>query len=334
MHVGAHLYHGARTANCAVALLNSEDAFQGNRLIRKLNWWVRGRRPTRLKEFSEKVLQACRELQPECMLSTGIAPISDDALKAVGALGIPRLNYLTDDPWNPHHKAPWFLRAIPQYDQVFSPRRANLEDLRQLRGPNVSYLPFAYDPETHFPEPPVCDEEWKRFASDVVFAGGADRDRLPYIAALVQEGFRVALYGGYWHRHSATRRHALGHADPATLRKAIGGAKVALCLVRRANRDGHSMRTFEIAATGACMLIEDTADHREMFGCEGEAVAYFRTISDMVQRLRWLIEQPVERRRLAEAARLRIVNGRNTYTDRVSAMLTIMASLSEKFVSF
>jgi hypothetical protein len=48
------------------------------------------------------------------------------------------------------------------------------------------------------------------------------------------------------------------------------------CPVRRASRDGHIMRSFEIAAVGGCMLAQDIDEHREIFGSEGEAVVYFR----------------------------------------------------------
>ena len=325
IHVGAHFYKCAMDSGWATSFLNSEEAFQGHTLTRRLNWWLRGRRPTHLREFSERVWQICREYGPNFLVSTGIAPISDEALQRIGALGVKRLNYLTDDPWNPHHKAPWFMRALPHYDHVFSPRRANLEDLRKLSCADVSFLPFAYSPTVHFADPPANEKERARFSSDVIFAGGADADRLHHIEALLGEGLHVALYGGYWERHSATRKYARGHADPATLRKAISGSKVALCLVRRANRDGHSMRTFEVAATGACMLTEDTEEHREIFGPEGEAVMYFATTAEMIQKLHLLLGNPELRNRLARVARGRIVNGPNTYADRLAAMLNLVS---------
>jgi spore maturation protein CgeB len=138
---------------------------------------------------------------------------------------------------------------------------------------------------------------------------------------LIQAGFDVALYGGYWERYPSTAPFARGYADLPTLRKAIGAAKVALCLVRRANRDGHCMRSFEVPAIGACMLTEDTVEHREIFGEDGRAVVYFHTRDEMVDKLRWLLAHDEERRRLADAARLLITAGGNTYRDRVEAML-------------
>jgi len=321
VHVGAHLNHAAKTLGFHVKLCDLTAAFSGPLWLTKFNWCLRGHRPSRLREFSRQVVQACREFRPSCMLSTGIAPIEAWALEAIGKLGVQRFNYLTDDPWNPAHRAQWFMKALACYDHVFSPRRASLEDLRLLGCAQVSYVSFAYAPELHFPEPPATAQERAQFDADVVFVGGADRDRVPYIAALIRAEFKVALYGGYWERFSETRSYAHGHADPQTLRKAIGGAKVALGLVRRANRDGHSMRTFEVPAIGACMLTEGTEEHREIFGEEGKAVLYFSTIPEMIDKLCWLLDHEDERRRLAEASHALIVNGRNTYKDRLVAML-------------
>jgi spore maturation protein CgeB len=155
-----------------------------------------------------------------------------------------------------------------------------------------------------------------------MFAGGCDRDRVPYIAALDRAGLRVGLYGSYWERHAETRKLTRGQLPVEQLPKAIAGGKVCLCLVRRANRDGHAMRSFEVPAMGGCMLTEDTEEHREMFGAEGEAVLYFRTMEEMIGKARWLVEHDSERRRLAQAARSRIVLGKHTYGDRLRQILT------------
>jgi len=321
-HIGTWLLQAASGLGLGARGLDAGRAFGGPRWLSALSWRVRGRRPVRLEAFGREVIDTCQLLRPRWLLSTGIAPVERDVLVAVGALGVRRLNYLTDDPWNPVHRASWFLRALPAYDHVFTPRRANVEDLTRLGCSRVSYLPFAYAPELHFPEPPSTLAERARFDADVVFVGGADADRVAEMATLVEEGFRVALYGGYWERHRATRAHARGHADPGTMRKAIGGAKVALCLVRRANRDDNAMRTFEVAAIGACILAEDTPGHRDLFGEDGEAVVYFRSRGEMLDRLRGLLAREDERRRLAAAARRRVVEGPHTYGDRLRSMLT------------
>lgn len=321
MHVGAHLHNAARSLGLAVRLCDATRAFGGPTWLRTLNWRLRGHRPTRLAGFSREVVRTCRELQPRWLLTTGLAPLDAPALEAIGRLGVRRLNYLTDDPWNPAHRAPWFLRGLPLYDAVCSPRSANLVDLRRLGCRQVAYVPFAYAPEVHYPESPGAALEV--VASDVVFAGGADADRVPYLAALVRAGVSVSLYGGYWERIPTLRASARGHADPLTLRRSIAQASVALCLVRRANRDGHAMRSFEVPAMGGCMLVEDTTEHRALFGDDGAAVRYFGDVDELLDATRWLLTHPGERQRLAAAAHRLVVSGGHTYRDRLAGMLEL-----------
>ena len=272
-------------------------------------------------EFSGLLIRTCTDFGATCLLSTGIAPIEETTLRRLGKLGVRRINFLTDDPWNRAHYAPWFLKALPHYDHVFSPRRANLEDLRRAGCCNVTYMPFAYAPGVHFSDPPLTAEENRRLAADVIFAGGADHDRLPWIRALIDAGFSIALYGGYWDRQSDTKRWDRGIAGTHEIRRAVAAARVALCLVRQANRDGHAMRTFELAAMGACILAEDTAEQREILGEDGKGVVYFRSCPEMIEKTRWLLEHDIERRRLRDCARERLSSGKNTYADRLIAML-------------
>lgn len=321
IHVGAHLLNAARSQERSVEFCDSREAYDGAWPVTKINWWLRGRRPSRLEDFGRKIVDVCRQFRPQWLLTTGLSPVPRGTLEEVRKLGMKRLNFLTDDPWNPAHRTSWFMHALTSYDHVFTPRRANISDLRGTGCRAVSYLPFAYAPELHFPDPPATPEDRDRYDSDVVFAGGADSDRVPLMAALINSGVKVALYGGYWRKHKVTRGHALGHADPPTLRKAIGGSRVAICLVRRANRDGHSMRTYEVPAVGACMLVEDTAEHREIFGKDMVTVAYFDTVGVMLTKLRWLLENDSERARMANAAHELITNNGNTYLDRLKLML-------------
>ncbi len=322
VHVGAHLFNAAQASRLSVKLCDSNSADGSSWLTNKLNWWLRGHRPSRLEVFSEEVVEVCRQFNPRWLLTTGLSPVTHSALQKIGRLGVRRLNFLTDDPWNPAHKASWFMKTLPMYDHVFSPRRANLPDLAEADCQKVSYVPFAYAPELHFPEPLTTTDEKERFASDVVFAGGADPDRVRYFEALMNADFDVTLYGGYWQRFQPTKARARGHADPPTVRKAIAGSKIALCLVRRANRDGHAMRSYEVPAMGGCMLAEDTAEHRQIFGGEGESVLYFSSITEMINKAHWLRENANERSRLAKCAHNLILSNGNSYADRLAAMLS------------
>ena len=319
-NVGGSFLRGARQLGIEARLVPMRDAMDAPALLRQVNWRVRGRRPTHLKSFSDRVVAETSEFRPTCLLTTGLAPLTDQALEEIGRLGTKRLNFLTDDPWNPAHRASWFLKALPHYDHVFSPRRANHDDLAGLGCRQVHYLPFGYDNDL-FRAYPVSANGRNGDSSDVVFAGGADDDRAPYFIALSDAGINVSLYGDYWHKWKALQPFFRGYADPPALCKIIGKAKVSVCLVRRANRDGHSMRTFELPAVGSCMLVEDTLEHREIFGEDGEAVIYFTGVGEMISKTHWLLGHEIERRRLANSAHQLVTGGKNTYRDRLASML-------------
>ena len=320
-HVGGHLQEAARQIGLEASVLDSASAY-GTGLLQRAAWRLLDRMPIRKRKFEQAVLETCQRDRPRWVLTTGIAPLSYSALRTIEQLGIRRLNYLTDDPWNPGHRAEWFLKALPAYDTVFTPRHANVGDLTALGCTCVKYLPFAYDVAQHFPEHAVAPERLADLACDVLFVGCGDSDRYALVAPVIQSGLQVSLYGGYWHKHPITRQADRGHADAATLRQAAAAAKVSLCLVRRANRDGHVMRTYEMAACRSCMLVEDTVEHRAILGPDGECVVYFDSIPCMIQQARRLLADGQERDRLAQAAYRRIVvEGRNTYTDRLRTML-------------
>jgi hypothetical protein len=319
-HVGAHFLNAARSLGLEVELLDASAAYAGPAFLRRLSWWLRGRRPLRLRRFTRRVVATCQRLQPAWLLTTGLAPVTASGCTAIRHLGARCLNFLTDDPWNRAHRAPWFFDALRGYDGVFTPRTANLEDLKRHGCARVSYLPFAYSPEVHFPEPPRGDAQ-ARLSSDVLFVGGADADRWPLIKAFIHAGVRLALYGGYWDRYAEARPFYRGHADLPTLRQATAAAKTTLCLVRRANRDGHCMRTFEAPALGGCLLVEDTTEHRELFGNEGDAVAYFSLIPNMLAKAKSLMADDARRAALAQRAHALITQGAHSYRHRLETML-------------
>jgi hypothetical protein len=316
-HAGAHFRDAANDLQIPAALCDTRAAFDAPAPERILSWRLRGKRPPRLEAFGARVARACAEFKPTHLLATGIAPLNADALARVRAQKIRTMNFLTDDPWSANQRAGWFLRALPLYDAVFTPRRANMDDLTRGGCARVEFLMFAYNPRVHFPDAGAGDE----LASDVLFAGGGDADRLPFLAALTRSGFRVRLYGGYWDRYPETRAVFFGHATLETLRRAVRQARVCLNLVRRANRDGNVMRTFEAPAMGGCVLCEDTADHRVLFGDGGECVLYFNSPQEAVTQARRLCEDGELRARLGRAAHARITQGENRYADRLRVML-------------
>lgn len=314
--VGTHLLHAATGSGIDVHLVDYQPAFAGSSIARGVSWRFLGRRPPRLGRFQEEILDACAHRRPTHIIATGTAPLTAASLNRLGAIDIKRIIFLTDDPFSQSHRSRWFLDALSAYDRVFTTRRANIEDLTRAGARSVAFLPFAYAPNVHFPETSRDGD-----GPDVVFVGGADRDRVSFMGALIVAGLDVALYGQYWNRFRETRDSARGYLPPARARQAVAEAKICPCLVRHSNRDGSSMRSFEVPAMSGCALMEDTEEHRELFGEEWEAVAYFSSPQGLVEKTMLLLNEPAERERLARNAHECIVGGGHTYADRLKVML-------------
>ncbi len=321
-HVGAHFLAAAAQLGLEATLLDMRKTHSRNLWINRFFHRVLKRRPAHLNRFSHRLVEICRESKPEMLLVTGISAPHFQALKKIGEMGIRRVNFLTDDPWNSRNGAAFFWLAMREYDVIWSPRRANLEDLRRHGCARAEYLQFGYNPAVHFPEPPQSAAERERFDCDVVFVGGADADRLPVARTLLRTGLKVHLYGGYWNRDAELRPHWRGFVRGRDLRLAVGVAKVNICLGRRANRDGHAMRSLELPAMGACLVVEDTEEHREIFGEDSMRVIYFKTPEEMARKAKWLLEHPTERERMKKSAHQHITAGHNTYADRLTRMTT------------
>jgi spore maturation protein CgeB len=323
-NVGLSLHEAAVAIGHNSELIDTLPAFAGGKLWRSLNWRFNDRRPLCLDEFSNFVIQRCRSTRPDVLISTGIAPLTANSLRRLSDLNVVLANFQTDDPWNKAHSSRWYLKALSHYHFIFSPRAATLPQLCMATSAKVSYLPFGYDKRLFYPETDAA-ALMKTPRCDVLFAGGADRDRLAAVESLAKSGLSLGLYGGYWGKYEFARPFYRGMASAATLRSAHANCRVAVGAVRRANRDGNSMRTFELAAMGCCSLMEDTADHRELFGAEGDAVLYFDTPASLVAKSLVLCRDDDARSKMAARARALIAVG-HTYEDRLQEMLVRMQS--------
>ncbi len=318
-HIATSLERAAAALGKRHRVFDTAPAYEGPALRRRLVWRLGGRRPYDLDGFSQAIARAVEDEPPRVLLTLGHAPVTERALERARARGAFCINWSTDDPWNPVHRAAWHLRSLRGYDRVFTPRSSNIDDFRRLGCADVAYLPFGYDPAL-FSAPDEAELAGaERHAA--LFVGGGDRDRRRFFRGYRRHGPMPALVGGYWSRSPATRAFALGHKSARELRLLTAAAAANLCLVRRANRDGHVMRTFEIPAVGGFMIAEDTHEHRAIFGEEGARVCYFGTPEEAARKARWAAAHRAERSRMAAAAHALVTTGGHSYRDRLKAML-------------
>jgi spore maturation protein CgeB len=322
--VGMSLQHAARERpDLQVQYLSTEAAYQGPRLWRALLWRLADKRPARLQWFNRQVLATIHASLPDLVLCAGNLPLTQPTVRSLNDKGARTGIYLTDDPWNPCHRNRRFMRALSEYHWRLTPRKANLPELDALAPGHCSYLPFGYEPRYFYPYSAI-DAAPPPHRCELFYAGGADVDRVDIMSAVLEAGIDLHLYGDLWKRWPATRKANLGYAAPADLARLIAEAAISLCLVRRANRDGSCMKSFELPAAGACMVVERTAEHEALFGADGDAVRYFTDNASLIATTQALLERPSDRQRLRERAHQLITQGGHTYAHRLESMLQLV----------
>lgn len=285
-----------------------------------------GRRPPRLPAFEQAVVDRAGEFRPDVILIVKGAYVRPQLLRTLRRTGAILANFSTDDPFNPGVSSRYLHEAIREYDLYATPRRANLHELQAAGARNTAVVAFGYNPSVHFVEPEIVDEPGDD--CDLLFVGGADRDRLAFfrsVAGLWPDA-RLALYGGYWDRDPVLRHSWRGFARGAAYRRAMRRARLVVNLVRRANRDSHVMRSFEVPACGGCMLAERTDDHERFFD-DGRDAVLFDGPEDLVGHARRLAVDAPTRHHVAESGHRRIAREGHTYGHRLRQLLNECATI-------
>jgi spore maturation protein CgeB len=325
-HLGGVFRRSLESLGHRVCFVDESLAFgwMDARPTRSLIWRLRRNLPTRVASFNRSLLGLARNYHPDVILSLKGSYLSPETLqdlkRTTSALLI---NFATDDPFNNAASTPYIRPSMPFWDVYATPRAHTIPELQRHCKGFVTYLPFAYDPESHFPETQITPAEKGAFGSDLVFVGACDHDRVEILKFLVRHrGIVVRLYGGgrRYRLIQELRRSHWGLAVGRNYRLALTCSQIALSLNRKANRDTHVMRTFEIPACGSFLLAERTPEQCEMFMEDREAV-FFSGMDELWDKAAFYLKHEDTRQQIARAGFHRVTSGRNTYRDRISTLL-------------
>jgi spore maturation protein CgeB len=289
------------------------------------------RHPVRYADLNRRLLEEARQFAPQIVLIVMGFHIAPETLHAIKReTGAALINYATDDPFNERTSPRNVREAIPLYDVYACTKRAMMDDVARAGCRNVQYVRFGYHPSVHFAEAPATAEERNRFAADVAFVGEGDGDRRPFFRTLMKAipDLNLALYGGLWDLDPTLRRYHRGTVRGRDFRLALGGAKIAVNLVRAQNRDDHVMRSFEGPACGAFMLNERTEEHLALLAEDREA-AYFESPEELVEKTRHYLSNYTEREQIRIAGCEKTTIGGHAYRDRLmQILLTVQPAAS------
>jgi spore maturation protein CgeB len=206
-------------------------------------------------------------------------------------------------PDNPLLMIPF--ECIEAYDLFFTKERYALRCLQQAGLRNLCYLPMYCVPAQHHPVT-LTDAERARYGASLSFVGS----RYPYRERFVRElaSYGPRLWGGGWARARDPRVRAMVAGGPVWGRHKLcvySGSTLSLNQHHPMNDIvGVNTRTFELAAAGACQVVDFKEDLATLFKPGEELVAY-RDLADLRRQLDYHLAHPDEAAAIGANARRR-----------------------------
>lgn len=273
-----------------------------------------------IRQASMTLLEAALTVNPHWLLIFTGQFLHPDTIRLLYRMGAPTALLLTESPYDDGMQG----KLTPYARVVFTNERASVPLLRRwheqtkhdpfnTRGsPNVFYLPHAYDPGRHCPEPQATPGASQATDHDVVFVGSGFIERQEMLSGVDWEGLGVdfGLYGQWPFLGSRNRLRRYLRDGPIRnrvttalyrrsrlglnlYRQSVGTTKNA---TRIQGAESLNPRALELAAVGTPHISDYRPEVAEVFG---DLVPTFRTPAELEGLLRDLLIEPEGAARLA-----------------------------------
>ena len=264
-------------------------------------------RPLDLAGENAALLAAARSARPDVLFCDNARNIRPATLAAIKEETGAHLVFSSpDDIVAPHNGSKWLADSYAQWDLFFTTKTFNIAELRAAGVRRVALASNMYNPAIHRPMTPAeVGADYEAF--DIVFVGTHERAREDDLRALAEAGFSVLVCGNAARRFGAGWRALEKYGvvvRPAVIdedyTRTMHFGRVAMCFLRKLNRDRITQRSIEIPAMRRPMLAEHTDEHDAHF-VEGVEYVGFSTRAEMVDAVRGLIGDPDRRAAIAAA---------------------------------
>jgi hypothetical protein len=238
------------------------------------------------------------------------------------------LVYHNTDDWKLHgwlHAVHWrFLRrTLRDYDLHITSNLWNVDEFRQAGFPRVVHMELAANPLIR-EAGKIPESERRALGAPVGFIGHWEPVTERQLRHLVRNGIGVKIYGGGWDDAEAAGELAQAVQHRFVLgdeyARAVASFDVNIGIVSKWNRNHTASRTFQIPALGGFLLHERNELVTRYFA-EGVEAEFFGSDDELLEKCRYYLAHPEERRRIGEAGRRRCIESGYFEPDRVREVL-------------
>lgn len=297
-------------------------------LYQRLRWKLR--LPVDVRGENAALEQVVAAQKPDVVFVDNSRVIRRATLRRLRALGTKALVYYTPDNVVAPHNQTWPLRrTFPDWDLFFTTKSFNVSELAERGVRRPILIGNAFDPAVHRPMTrEEVGNDYERF--DLVFMGHYEEARRRSLNALAEAGFSIVIYGGTVAGWKPSLLHGTILLRDAqygqSYARGMHHGKIALCFLRKLNRDRITTRSIEIGAMGRPMLAEKTDEHDAHF-IDGQEYMGFSDDYELIEKARMLLRDSDRARLLGERARARCLTSGYSTIDRGVEMLRSIAQL-------
>jgi hypothetical protein len=273
--------------------------------------------------LNRAIVEAARRIRPDVLWIDKGWYVWRETLEKIAAENNSCLfiGFSADDMAARHNRSHDFDRHLDLYDAFLTTKSYNVAELNAAGCQRVVYLANSFDPGTH--RPMAGEHRAQQFGAPVSFVGTFERARGASLRKLAEAGIPIRIWGSFWRRWGRPPGGAIVEGRDVIgtdYARVISESDINLCFLRKLNRDLQTTRSVEIPAAGGFMLAERTDEHCDLFE-EGVEAEFFGSDEELIDKCRHYLAHPDQRKKIAQAGRLRCVNSGYDYRSRLAEVL-------------
>lgn len=276
-----------------------------------------------ISKMNELLIVEVQSFRPDILLVFKGELLFAETIRRISRdIGVRTASYYVDSPLWVDNSTLQIMNGIQFFDVAFVFDGHYIPELKRLGCPRVEVLSFCCDPTIHRPMD-LSPEERRKYGSKVCFVGnyqGVYCQREKVLESLQEFDLRIWGLGWDKSRNPALRAQWSGRAASGVdMARVYSASEVTINVTYPHSITQPNMRTFEAPACGIIM-INDDVDGIPKFFKIGQELEVYRDLFDLKSKVRYYLDHPEERSRIAEAGRVR-AQGEHTYHLRMRQMM-------------
>lgn len=301
-----------RRLGCQVFDIDEQTIFPSatrlsSRAVRRMS------RSVWVHELNDLVLKEAEWFRPGIFLAFKGQSLYVNTLRTLRTMGISLYNFFPDTSAFTHGRL--LPKSLPEYDCIFYTKPFWYADVTKRVSLKAGYfLSHGYNPSLHCPVE-LDARDILDYGCDVSFIAIHSSYKEEILEGLVslRPNLNFCIWGNGWKERctsAALHQHIKGFPLVGERYiRAIQAARINLGIMNgprygASSGDHVTERSFQIPACGGFMLHQRNAEILDLYQ-EGEEMACFDSLEELVTKIDYFLSHPEERHRIARAGRLR-----------------------------